>query len=181
MKRFVRSALPLVFALSACLPAIAAPTFQERVTYIPSLTSAERTKIHGYVEALSGDVGDAIAGDGSYNPLTLVGAMLDGGSYDSISRGAGGQAVSTAYPFPVNNNANNQNERDRKSAKLAWLVGVAKAHGFPVVVQRQPDKYVYVEIGDPDAPEMVMALSHLDSRQLRSAPRSSTAGEALMV
>jgi hypothetical protein len=163
MKRFVRSAWPLVFALSACIPAVAAPTFQERVTYIPSLTSAERTKIHGYVEALSGDVGDAVAGDGSYNPLTLVGAMLDGGSYDSISRGAGGQAVSTAYPFPVNNNANNQNERDRKSAKLAWLVGVAKAHGFPVVVQRQADKYVYVEIGDPDAPEMVMALSHLDS------------------
>jgi hypothetical protein len=31
------------------------------------------------------------------------------------------------------------------------------------VVQRQDDKYVYVEIGDPDAPEMVMALSHLDS------------------
>ena len=114
MKRFVRSALPLVLALSACIPAVAAPTFQEKVTYIPSLTSAERTKIHGYVEALSGDVGDAIAGDGSYNPLTLVGAMLDGGSYDSISRGAGGQAVSTAYPFPVNNNANNQNERDRK-------------------------------------------------------------------
>ena len=32
-----------------------------------------------------------------------------------------------------------------------------------MVVQRQPDKYVYAEIGDPDAPEMVMALSHLDS------------------
>lgn len=31
------------------------------------------------------------------------------------------------------------------------------------MVQRQEDKYVYVEIGDPDAPEMVMALSHLDS------------------
>ena len=31
------------------------------------------------------------------------------------------------------------------------------------MVHRQDDKYVYVEIGDPDAPEMVMALSHLDS------------------
>ena len=89
--------------------------------------------------------------------------MLDGGRYDSISRGAGGDAVSTAYPFPVNSNAANQNERERKAAKLAWLVGVAKADGFPVVVQRQADKYVYVEIGDPDAPEMIMALSHLDS------------------
>ena len=71
--------------------------------------------------------------------------------------------MSTAYPFPVNNNADNQNERDRKTAKLAWVVATAKALGFPVVVQRQPDKYVYVEIGDPDAPEMIMALSHLDS------------------
>ena len=71
--------------------------------------------------------------------------------------------MSTAYPFPVNNNANNQNERDRKTAKLAWVVAAAKALGFPVVVQRQPDKLVYLEIGDPDAPEMIMALSHLDS------------------
>ncbi len=127
------------------------------------MTSTERTIIHGHVDALSGDVGNTIVGDGRYNPLSLVGAMLNGGSYDSISRGAGGEAISTAYPFPVNNNASNQNERDRKTAKLAWLVGLAKAHGFPVVVQRQPDKYVYVEIGDADAPEMIMALSHLDS------------------
>ena len=43
------------------------------------------------------------------------------------------------------------------------MVKLAKDLGFPVVVQRQPDKYVYAEIGDPEAPEMVMALSHLDS------------------
>jgi hypothetical protein len=97
-------------------------------------------------------VGNAIVGDGSYNPLTLVGAMLDGGDFDSISRGAGGGAVSAAYPFPVNNNANNQNERDRKTAKLACVVATAKALGFPVVVQRQPDKLVYLEIGDPARP-----------------------------
>jgi len=149
-----------IFALPLCVPAVAAPPVQ---TYAPSVTPAERTAVHAAVEALAGDVGNTVVGDGRYNPLTLVGAMLDGGSYDSISRGAGGAAVSTAYPFPVNNTAANQNERDRKSAKLAWLVGLAKAHGFPVVVQRQADKYVYVEIGDPDAPEMVMALSHLDS------------------
>ena len=148
------------FVLSLCLPAVAAPPTQ---TYNPTLTPAERSAIHARVNALGGDVGNTIVGDGRYNPLSLVGAMLNGGSYDSISRGAGGGAVSAAYPFPVNNNANNQNERDRKTAKLAWLVALAKAHGFPVVVQRQPDKYVYVEIGDPDAPEMVMALSHLDS------------------
>lgn len=152
--------LSSVFVLTLCTPVVAAPTFQ---TYTPTLTAAERAAIHARVNALTGDVGDTVVGDGRYNPLSLVGAMLDGGSYDSISRGAGGGAVSTTYPFPVNNNANNQNERDRKTAKLAWLVGVARAHGFPVVVQRQADKYVYVEIGDPDAPEMVMALSHLDS------------------
>src|SRR6185295_8801511 len=93
-------------------------------------------------------------------PLTLVGTMLDGGDFDSISRGG---TAPTAYPFPVSNTAANQNERDRKTAKLAWVVATAKALGFPVVVQRQPDKLVYLEIGDPDAPEMIMALSHLDS------------------
>lgn len=156
----MRKLLLGIFALPLCVPAVAAPPIQ---TYVPTLTPAERTIIHAYVDALSGDVGNTVVGDGRYNPLTLVGAMLDGGRYDSISRGAGGEAVSTAYPFPVNNNANNQNERDRKTAKLNWLVDLARAHGFPVVVRRQADKYVYVEIGDPDAPEMIMALSHLDS------------------
>jgi len=160
MKKLFRRTLSIVCALSLCAPAVAAPTFQERVTYIPSLTPAERAVIHAKVNALSGDVGNAVAGDGSYGPLTLVGAMLDGGSYDSISRGG---TAATAYPFPVSNTAANQNERDRKTAKLAWVVATAKALGFPVVVQRQPDKLVYVEIGDPDAPEMIMALSHLDS------------------
>ncbi|MEF7613819.1 M20/M25/M40 family metallo-hydrolase [Aquincola sp. MAHUQ-54] len=146
--------------LPLCIPAVAAPPVQ---TYTPTVTAAERAAVHAKVEALAGDVGNTIVGDGRYNPLSLVGAMLDGGKYDSISRGAGGQAVSTAYPFPVNSNANNQNERERKTAKLNWLVDLAKSHGFPVVVRRQADKYVYVEIGDPDAPEMIMALSHLDS------------------
>ena len=57
----------------------------------------------------------------------------------------------------------NRNEGYRKTAKLAWVEQLAKNLGFEVVVHRQDDKYVYVEIGDPDAPEMVMALSHLDS------------------
>ena len=163
MRKSFSSSLPIILALSVWTPTFAAPPFKEKVTYIPSLTAAERTAIHARVDALIGDVGNAVVGDGRYNPLTLVGAMLDGSDFDSISRGAGGQAVSTAYPFPVNNNTNNQNEYTRKTAKLAWVVKLAKDLGFPVVVQRQPDKYVYVEIGDPDAPEMIMALSHLDS------------------
>ena len=160
MKDLFSRTLSTLVALSLCAPAVAAPTFQERVTYIPSLTPAERTAIHAKVDALSGNVGDAVAGDGTYDPLTLVGAMLDGATYDSISRGG---TAATAYPFPVSNTAANQNEYDRKVAKLAWVVKRPRSLGFPVVVQRQPDKYVYAEIGDPDAPEMVMALSHLDS------------------
>jgi hypothetical protein len=134
--------------------------FQPNVSYELSVTEAERDAIHAEVEALAGRISNARAGDGTYDPLTLVGAMLDGATYDSISRGG---TAATAYPFPVSNTAANQNEYDRKVAKLAWVVKLATDLGFPVVVQRQPDKYVYAEIGDPDAPEMVMALSHLDS------------------
>lgn len=153
--------------LPLCVPVVAAPPVQ---TYTPSVTAAERAAVHARVEALAGDVGNTVVGDGRYNRLSLVGAMLDGGKYDSISRGAGGEPVPTAYPFPVNSNATNQNERERKTAKLNWLVDLAKAHGFPVVVRRQADKYVYVEIGDPEAPEMIMALSHLDSPTASVSP-----------
>jgi len=134
--------------------------FQPSVTYEVSLTPAERTLIHAQVDAIAGDVGDAVVGDGRYDPLSLVGAMITGSSYDSISRGG---TAPTSYPFPVSNTTGNQNERDRKVAKLAWVKKLAEDLGFPVVIQRQDDKYVYIEIGDPDAPEMVMALSHLDS------------------
>lgn len=137
--------------------------FQPSTTYDLSLTDADRAAIHAEVEALTGRVAEARAGDGSYDPLSLVGAMLDGSNYDSISRGHGGAPIPTEYPFPVSSTDANQNEYDRKVAKLAWVVKLAKDMGFPVVVQRQPDKYVYVEIGDPEAPEMISALSHLDS------------------
>ncbi|MDP9843521.1 M20/M25/M40 family metallo-hydrolase [Streptosporangium lutulentum] len=141
--------------------------FQPSVTYDLSVTDAERNAIHAEVEALAGRVNNARAGDGTYDPLSLIGAMLDGSSYDSISRGG---TAATAYPFPVSNTEANQNEYDRKVAKLAWVVKLATDLGFPVVVQRQPDKYVYAEIGDPDAPEMVMALSHLDSPTASVSP-----------
>ncbi|MFI6453998.1 M20/M25/M40 family metallo-hydrolase [Streptosporangium amethystogenes] len=141
--------------------------FQPGVTYDLSVTDAERDAIHAEVEALAGRVNSARAGDGTYDPLSLIGAMLDGSSYDSISRGG---TAATAYPFPVSNTEANQNEYDRKVAKLAWVVKLATDLGFPVVVQRQPDKYVYAEIGDPDAPEMVMALSHLDSPTASVSP-----------
>ncbi|MEU6205717.1 M20/M25/M40 family metallo-hydrolase [Micromonospora musae] len=131
------------------------------------MTDAERDAIHAEVEALAGRVKSARAGDGTYDSLSLIGAMLDGSSYDSISRGG---TAATAYPFPVSNTEANQYEYDRKVAKLAWVVKLATDLGFPVVVQRQADKYVYAEIGDPDAPEMVMALSHLDSPTASVSP-----------
>ncbi|GAA1869169.1 hypothetical protein GCM10009687_41120 [Asanoa iriomotensis] len=152
--------LSMGLAANASAATVGEEPFQPGVTYDLSVTDAERDAIHAEVEALAGRVNSARAGDGTYDPLTLVGAMLDGSSYDSISRGG---TAATAYPFPVSNTAANQNEYDRKVAKLAWVVKLATDLGFPVVVQRQPDKYVYAEIGDPDAPEMVMALSHLDS------------------
>src|SRR3954466_344186 len=147
-------------AANASAASIGEERFEPSVTYDLSVTDAERDAIHAEVEALAGRVSNARAGDGTYDPLTLVGAMLTGATYDSISRGG---TAATAYPFPVSNTAANQNEYDRKVAKLAWVVKLARDLGFPVVVQRQRDKYVYAEIGDPDAPEMVMALSHLDS------------------
>jgi uncharacterized repeat protein (TIGR02543 family) len=161
MKKLLIVILPVILILSFCISAMAADEpFKPGVTYTPTLTAAERAAIHAQVDALAGDVGDAMVGDGTYDPLTLVGALMDGSSYNSISRGG---TASTAYPFPVSNTSSNQNEYDRKVAKLTWLVKLAEDLGFPVVVRRQPDKVVYVEIGDPDAPEMVMALSHLDS------------------
>src|SRR5689334_11411340 len=159
--------LSMGVAANASAEGIGEERFQPSVTYDLSVTDAERDAIHAEVEALAGRVSDARAGDGTYDPLTLVGAMLDGATYDSISRGG---TAATAYPFPVSNTAANQNEYDRKVAKLAWVVKLAKDLGFPVVVQRQPDKYVYAEIGDPDAPEMVMALSHLDSPTASVSP-----------
>jgi len=154
----------LSMGIGASLPAtsFAEERFQPDVTYDLSVTKGDRDAIHAEVEALAGRVNKARVGDGSYDPLSLVGAMLDGSGYDSISRGGAG-SVPTEYPFAVTNAAANDHEYDRKVAKLAWVVKLAKDLGFPVVVQRQPDKLVYVEIGDPDAPEMIMALSHLDS------------------
>lgn len=138
MKRILTALLILAMVFSLAVPAIAAP-FEPGVTYTPTVTPEERTAIHAQVDALVGDVGDAVVGDGSYHPLTLVGAMLDGSNYDSISGGSSGKTVPTAYPFPVGNESggNNRNEYDRKVAKLAWVVELAENLGFPVVVQRQ--------------------------------------------
>ena len=127
-------------------------------------TDAERQKIHDVVDSISGDPGAGVYSPKDLDHTTLVGGLATGSSYNSISYGssaAGGAPA--AYPFRVPNTEKNNNEGDRKAAKYAWVVQLAKDLGFENVVQRQDDKYVYVEIGDPDAPEMVMALSHLDS------------------
>ncbi len=137
--------------------------FQPSVTYELTVTDEERAAIHKAVENLTGYVGDMVVGDGSYDPYTLVGALAEGSSHNSISYGSKKAGfIPTEYPFAVPNSKANYNERDRKIEKLAWVKELGNALGLEVV-QRQTDKYVYVEIGDPDAPEMVMALSHLDS------------------
>lgn len=135
--------------------------FQPSVTYEVTVTDEERAKIHAAVEELAGKV-ENMRPEENKNPNTLVGALAKGSSYDSISYGSRITSVEKVYPFKVINSEANHNEYDRKVAKLAWVKELGEALGLKVV-QRQEDKYVYVEIGDPDAPEMVMALSHLDS------------------
>lgn len=144
--------------------------FQPGVTYESAVTNAERAKIHAAVDDLSGFIGDMEVGDGRYDPNTLIGGLATGSSYNSISYGkANAGSVPTEYPFAVPNTENNNNEGQRKTDKFTWVKELAENLGFEVV-QRQDDKYVYVEIGDPDAPEMVMALSHLDSPTASNKP-----------
>ncbi|MCL1874960.1 MAG: M20/M25/M40 family metallo-hydrolase [Synergistaceae bacterium] len=113
--------------------------------YDVTVTPEQRALIHSKVDALKDD---------------LVDVMITGATYDSISRGG---TAATAYPFPVSNTTANQNEGMRKTAKYDWAYNMAKDLGFPRVVRYQPDKFFYAEIGDADAPEMIFALSHLDS------------------
>jgi hypothetical protein len=131
----------VVVLLLACV-SLAAPKLYET-----TVTQEQRTLIHSKVDALQND---------------LVDVMLTGATYDSISRGSGG-VTPTTYPFPVTSNATNQNEGARKIAKYDWAYQMARGLGFPRVVRYQPDKFFYAEIGDADAPEMIFALSHLDS------------------
>lgn len=147
--------------------------FTPNVTYQVTVTDDERAKIHSAVENLSGYVGNMVVGDGTYDPNTLIGGLATGSSYNSISYGSkNAGSIPSQYPFTVPNTENNNNEGDRKTAKFAWVKELAENLGFEVV-QRQDDKYVYVEIGDPDAPEMVMALSHLDSPTQSNDPKGN--------
>ena len=166
VKKLLSGALTLSMVLSLAVPAMAIEPGENgpQTEYQVTITPEEREAIHDAVDDLSGYIGDMVVGDGTYDPLTLVGGLATGSSYDSISHGkAAAGSIPTEYPFAVPDTEANRNEGDRKTAKLAWVEQLAKNLGFEVVVHRQDDKYVYVEIGDPDAPEMVMALSHLDS------------------
>ena len=169
MKKLLSGILSLALVIPYCIPAKAAPAntqqnFQPKVTYELSVTDEERAIIHAEVDDLSGYIGDMKVGDGRYDPYSLIGGLATGSDYDSISYGSSAAgSIPSEYPFAVPDTEANNNEHSRKVEKLDWVEELAEALGFPVVVQRQDDKYVYIEIGDPDAPEMVMALSHLDS------------------
>ena len=166
VKKLLSGALTLSMVLSLAVPAMAIESGENvpQTEYQVTITPEEREAIHDAVDDLSGYIGDMVVGDGTYDPLTLVGGLATGSDYDSISYGSrNAGSIPTEYPFPVPNTEKNNNEYDRKVKKLEWVEDLAKDLGFEVVVHRQDDKYVYVEIGDSDAPEMVMALSHLDS------------------
>lgn len=166
MRKLLSAVLAFSLACTLYMPSNAVMAsgddrFIPNVTYKTQVTDVERSKIHAAVDALAGDVGDMRVGDGTYDPFSLIGALAEGSSYDSISHGR--QTVPTEYPFSCPNTESNRNEGERKTAKFDNVMELCEALGFNVIVHPQEDKYVYVEIGDPDAPEMVMALSHLDS------------------
>jgi hypothetical protein len=128
-----------------------------------TVTPEQREAVHSRVDAHQDD---------------LIDIMYRGATYDSISYGsgnaAGNPARPTAYPFRVTNTTQNRDESDRKEAKYTWAYNTAVAMGFPRVVRYQPDKFFYAEIGDADAPEMIFALSHLDSpTQSINAPNTA--------
>ena len=85
----------------------------------------------------------------------LIDAMCWAIRYDSIS--FGGTVDENGVPT-----FNDPTEYARKTAMFKWAELLSKQLGFPVVY-REEGNYVYAEFGDPDAPQMVMALSHLDS------------------
>lgn len=166
MKKYLSAVLSVAMTLSLVAPALTSTAYASEYQTVPynlSVTDRERAAIHAAVDELVGYVGDMQVGDGSYDPYSLVGGLAEGSSYNSISYGSrNAGSIPTEYPFKVPNTENNNNEGNRKAAKYDWVIELAEALGFEAV-QRQDDKYVYVEIGDPDAPEMTMALSHLDS------------------
>jgi hypothetical protein len=145
--RNILSCLIVVLLLTSI--AAAAPTRYEDIITDPykvKVSTNERAAIHSRVD----DISDL-----------LINTVMEGAKYDTISYG--GALASQTYPFAVANTEANRNEGMRKAAKLTWAMNWAKSLGFDRVVRYQPHNYVYVEIGDPDAPEMVMAFSHLDS------------------
>ena len=145
--RYTLSCLIVVLLFTGI--AAAAPTRYEDIITDPykvKVTANERAAIHSRVE----DISDL-----------LINTVMEGAKYDSISYG--GALASQTYPFAVANTEANRNEGMRKTAKLSWAMDWAKSLGFDRVVRYQPHNYVYVEIGDPDAPELIMSFSHLDS------------------
>lgn len=124
VKKLLSGALTLSMVLSLAVPAMAIEPGENgpQTEYQVTITPEEREAIHDAVDDLSGYIGDMVVGDGTYDPLTLVGGLATGSSYDSISHGkAAAGSIPTEYPFAVPNTEDNRNEGDRKTAKLAWV------------------------------------------------------------
>ena len=91
----------------------------------------------------------------------LIDAMSEAVTQDSISRGSTGGGVDVGKPYLMPSFID-PTEYARKTLMFEWAEQLSNYLGFPVVF-REDGNYAHAEFGDPDAPEMVMALSHLDS------------------
>lgn len=136
----------IILAIVLFLTAISASAAIALINHNVTVTASQRNAIHAKVDALSSQL------------IAAMGREVD---IDSISYGGALQA--NTWPFNVRDDLASRYERTRKIPMFAEAYNTAVALGFPVVIQRQEDKIIYAEFGDPDAPEMVMALSHLDS------------------
>ena len=81
VKKLLSGALTLSMVLSLAVPAMAIEPGENgpQTEYQVTITPEEREAIHDAVDDLSGYIGDMVVGDGTYDPLTLVGGLLVGG------------------------------------------------------------------------------------------------------
>lgn len=119
-------------------------------------TQAERRTLHSYFDRYEDQ---------------LIRAMEEKTPYHTISFGAHASADGVPGPYGYNiPNFISPDEYTRKTNLFVWAEQLAK--DLSLRVYREDGNYVWAEIGDPDAPEMVMAFSHLDSPTNSVDPRN---------
>ena len=88
VKKLLSGVLTLSMMLSLTVPVGAIEPGEDgpQTEYQVTITPEEREAIHAAVDELSGYIGDMVLGDEDLDPLTLVGGLATGSSYDSISQ-----------------------------------------------------------------------------------------------